>query len=305
MSDWLSVGLLAGALLLFVLSTRQFVLWQRCVILLAAIGALTWAGIIIAPSDGHYLFPLGQDAWIHRGDPANSAAALAFGANRLTVGHHVVPLLDLFFLISALLGAVAIFALTPGESVERFVRPLLISLMGAVAGAAAALALVATGFGGAVEPRIYVARGASVEVHDGDTLIFGDTSLRLYGVEAPELDQACLGGGEVCGELSKGFLQSIIAGELVVCRVHERASRHVAKTFGRPLARCRTQASGLDVGQRMIESGHAAIYPQSHPPEYENLSIDRNSNEFIDSCWEMPRHSRGDTSPPPRVGACD
>lgn len=102
MASFLPVGLLIAALLTFLISTRQFPLWLRAAILLAGVGLLVWAGVIVASMEGHYgLFRVVGDLWSHRGDPSNSVLAIALGRNEGSVARHVLPLLDLFFIFVA------------------------------------------------------------------------------------------------------------------------------------------------------------------------------------------------------------
>lgn len=296
MDGWAS-GLLIAALFLFLLSTRQFALWVRACILLGAIAALVGAGVIVATMEGHYgLFRMIADAWAHLGDFQNSVLATALHRNEASIDRNILPLLDLFLIVAALLGLVAIVALTPGETIERIVRPGVFVLIGVMLGATFALSVVAIGFGGPVDPRGYAGVVRDADVHDGDTFWMGETSLRLFGVEAPERNQTCVGGAQ-CGALARQYLADQLAGALLECEARTGRNNRVTETFGRPLVQCRARLpSGehFDVGQRMIESGHATLYADSHPLEYERLSIDARRRDVLAQCWLDPRSWRRD-----------
>jgi endonuclease YncB( thermonuclease family) len=57
-------------------------------------------------------------------------------------------------------------------------------------------------------------------VGDGDSLTISCISVRLYGIDAPELDQVCRRGSAPwkCGEEAKQQLQAMIEGQKVSCR---------------------------------------------------------------------------------------
>jgi hypothetical protein len=121
-----------------------------------------------------------QEAVAHTG---KSAAWQALG-NWTTVAQTVQSMAGVLIVLGALLAVLALLALTPGETIEAIVRPLLLLVLGAVGGGLLALALHAAGLGGYVKNRVYV--GVPDEVIDGDTIRIGDVSIRLYGLDAPE-----------------------------------------------------------------------------------------------------------------------
>ena len=59
----------------------------------------------------------------------------------------------------------------------------------------------------------YLAGSGEVEVVDGDGLRLGDKRIRLWGIDAPEMDQSCEADGKSypCGERSRDALAGIIA----------------------------------------------------------------------------------------------
>ncbi|MEO1922848.1 MAG: thermonuclease family protein [Sphingomonadaceae bacterium] len=91
-------------------------------------------------------------------------------------------------------------------------------------------------------------------VIDGDTLLIGDEKIRLFGIDAPELDQECSLGGKAwaCGQEAASQLRSITAGQIVNCTEVER-DQH-----SRLVAVC--SAAGYDLGATMVEYGWAVAF---------------------------------------------
>lgn len=101
----------------------------------------------------------------------------------------------------------------------------------------------------------------SVKVTDGDTLRLQDVShgsvrIRLFGIDAPELDQTCsnASGRWDCGRTAKQQLEEAVGGRPVSCLV-EAMDR-----YGRVVARC--SAAGVDINEHMVRAGMAVATPQ-------------------------------------------
>lgn len=90
-----------------------------------------------------------------------------------------------------------------------------------------------------------------VKVLDGNTLRIGDRSLRLAGIEAPELRQQCVRDQRVepCGEQAAQALQKIVdlAVKPVECRL-EAKGKGVCLVDGR------------DIGEALVLQGRAISY---------------------------------------------
>jgi len=90
------------------------------------------------------------------------------------------------------------------------------------------------------------------EVVDGDTLRFGALRVRLTGLDAPELDQTCVGAGGVewsCGMAAKDFVAALVGSAPVTC------TRSGRDRYGRALANC--TADGGDLGSQIVNAGWA------------------------------------------------
>lgn len=87
-------------------------------------------------------------------------------------------------------------------------------------------------------------------VVDGDTLKLDGRSIRLYGIDAPELAQTC--DGWPGGEIARRALADIVARRPVECR------RVTTDRYGRVVAVCR--AAGEDVSATLVRSGMAWAY---------------------------------------------
>lgn len=282
-----AITALFGALALFWLSTRQFALIWRALIWLAGAGLLAWAAFFQPPTAEFGLWPALQDAWAHRENLNDAAIVHALANNGVTVAQFIPQLLDFFLVAGAIMGALALFAFSRGERLERALRPVILALFGFIAGSTATLAVVAIGLGGQVKPRTFIGQVASTtdndenSVHDGDTFWLGEVSLRLWGVDAPELSQDCRGEPE-CAEMSRAQLESFLIGKLVQCdqRRSIRSGRLV-ESFGRPLVQCWRidGAERIDVGAWMISNGYAVRYEyasEDYYPEIEGAGAGQN-----------------------------
>ena len=112
-----------------------------------------------------------------------------------------------------------------------------------------ATALLCAGAAGA-EPL----RGR-VSVIDGDTMEMHGQRIRLFGIDAPESGQRCSqvdGRQWRCGREAAFALDGLVQGHTVTC-----VGRDIDR-WGRIIAVC--DIDGVDLGQRMVESGWAIAY---------------------------------------------
>jgi endonuclease YncB( thermonuclease family) len=88
------------------------------------------------------------------------------------------------------------------------------------------------------------------QVVSGGTVKFGPQVVRLFGVDAPEMTQACDDGQWHPGPLAKKALQDLIAGRPVTCRQVDHDPR-----TNRPVAQC--YAGDDDLQALMVLAGWA------------------------------------------------
>lgn len=99
-------------------------------------------------------------------------------------------------------------------------------------------------------------------VIDGDTITIGRAHIRLYGIDAPELAQPCMGTWQKytitwpCGVRAKTALEGLVAGKALVCMPDRQ---HPKDTYGRTVALCVTP-NGDDVGRWLVTHGWAVAY---------------------------------------------
>jgi len=113
------------------------------------------------------------------------------------------------------------------------------------------------------EPQPSVAGGVG-RVINGDTVRIEGRTFRLWGIDAPEIIQACQldGRNYACGRDAAAYLRTLLAPDAgsgagtpaprIVCEV--RASDQ----FGRPAAICRL--GDMDLGAEMVRAGWALAF---------------------------------------------
>lgn len=253
--------LLILALLLFIVSTRQWTLPIRAAVWGAGLIALIAAAFFSAQSNHGGLFSAFGDFAAHLNRPGESILAQALARNGPQVGRFVLPLLDLFMIMGGLLGVLALAAFSPGETLERITRPIAIGLVGAVIGGVFALTIVGTGFGDVAQQTVYSTYADADDVYDGDTLWMGEISVRLAGVDAPEASQICRNGSAQtqCGAEAKRRLATLVAGALVTCQRLGEGGRRTDEPFARPLVHCDAVRGNtiIDLAQEMAGDGYA------------------------------------------------
>lgn len=92
------------------------------------------------------------------------------------------------------------------------------------------------------------------DVRDGDSITIDGVQVRLFGIDAPELDQQCRdkrGATYACGRLSQRHLARIAKGEV-------RCDPIETDRYGRTVAIC--HAGEVDLGAAMVSAGWARAY---------------------------------------------
>jgi len=92
------------------------------------------------------------------------------------------------------------------------------------------------------------------EITDGDSFEIGSTSIRLYGIDAPEGRQPCTRDGRdwACGNEAARKLRSLTGDRTVTCTQRD------VDDYGRIVAVCRS--GGVDLAAEMARSGFATAY---------------------------------------------
>ena len=93
------------------------------------------------------------------------------------------------------------------------------------------------------------------EIIDGDTLVVAGTTVRLFGVDAPEVGQSCVIGARRydCGMVARTALLDLTAGTAVTCELVPEAGSEGAEAA--LSARC--FAAGYDLSEGMAYTGWA------------------------------------------------
>lgn len=299
--EWIAGGALAVSLLVFLLSTRQFPLPYRAAIWLTGLLILIGAGICAAAWPGHFgLIAMLQDAV-----QGGGLMARAVPADLPSIGAAIAPLVDVFLVFAAILAVFSLLAFTPGEAMEKIMRPLIVAAVGALGGALVALVIVATGMAGYIKHRIYMHPAEGVLVYDGDTIRMDDVSLRLAGIDAPERTQSCITYDRLtkpCGLESARNLQRIMQGAMIVCqppadlKMEEGAP---IESFGRPIMQCfaRSKSGEIDLGKQMVEDGYAAPFPSETSPYKAEFSVAQAERKgFLETCTLEPSTWRTDAA---------
>lgn len=99
-----------------------------------------------------------------------------------------------------------------------------------------------------------VVLAGAARIVDGDTLVVAGRRIRLAGLDAPEMDQACLREGRdyPCGIVARDALRALLTGREPSCTIRGR------DRYGRDLGRC--TVAGADVGANLVRRGLAVAY---------------------------------------------
>lgn len=93
------------------------------------------------------------------------------------------------------------------------------------------------------------------QVIDGDTIRINATTIRLFGIDAPEAKQTCLdanGKGWDCGSKSSALLTSLVDNKFIRC------FRKDVDQYGRIVAVCKD--GQVDINALMVSNGLAVAY---------------------------------------------
>lgn len=289
----LALAVLFGALALFWLSTRQFAVIARVGIWIAGAGLLAWAATSATTQNEFGLWSAFGDAWEGRDHFRDTAIYRAFSLNLETVIPFLKQLSDFFVVAAVVLAGLSLLAFTPGEAIERFLRPSIFILAGFISGSLATLAVVAIGFGGYSKPRVFTSDGEQVRVHDGDTFWIGEHSMRLFGADAPEGNQKCHRlPDENCGTTARDYLAALIADRTLQCdQMLSRESKRPRDSFGRALVRCwlTDGDARIDLAEQLIRTGYAVQYEgDDYGYGAAETAARASRSGLLSGCWLRP-----------------
>jgi endonuclease YncB( thermonuclease family) len=94
-----------------------------------------------------------------------------------------------------------------------------------------------------------------IAVIDGDTVRVGGETVRLFGIDAPEVDQTCRrpdGTTWRCGAWARDEVRRLYEGSRAACRTVDR------DRYGRTVAIC--SVAGQDIGGTLVANGYARAY---------------------------------------------
>ena len=92
-------------------------------------------------------------------------------------------------------------------------------------------------------------------VHDGDTFTVSGVKIRLFGVDAPEMDQTCKmpdGSDWACGRWSRDQVREMLKGQELRC------VKRVFDKYGRMVARC--YLGKQDLAEMLVRDGIVFSY---------------------------------------------
>jgi len=308
-----SLLLLILALATFILSTRQYKLWIRGLIWLGGAGLIALSYYLLPDrAAGHYgLIAMLLDAAFHGGSSVFSQSL--FG-NWSAVAGNLVPMFDILIALVLGLAVLALVAFTPGEWLEKILRPLFVFAFGVIAGGFLVLVISAAGLGHAKD-RVYAGILHASDVVDGATLRMGDVSLRLWGVDAPAYrrdaanqttpsayNQFCfnaLGQRYPCGRAAAAALQRLVEGQLVSCRPTPQLDRRqrvqLAQVLGRPIVQCmlhRARGPDIDIARTLAQQGEVDALGAGSPyaadvqtAQTQHLGIWASTNHLTPEQW--------------------
>lgn len=156
-----------------------------------------------------------------------------------------------------------------------------------------------------VAPSASTAAGAPLwglgRAIDGDSLMVGETEVRLHGIDAPELHQTCTRNGEPwrCGAEAADLLARLATGQQVRC------SAVGTDDYGRTLGRC--TVGSTDLNRTMVARGLAVAfrrYSSDYVPAEDHAKAGRlglwSSTFEMPSQYRHPQGAGGSAGPTPR-----
>lgn len=144
-----------------------------------------------------------------------------------------------------------------------------------------------------------LAQEGRIRVIDGDSLEVGGTTVRLFGIDAPEMGQTCQtdrGTTLDCGAWARDGVEALFGGQEARCDLIE------IDRYGRAVAKC--DVLGQDIGERLVADGLALAF-RRYSMDYD--LTEKQAAVAGYGLWSMTFESPAsyrDTGPPP-PGPCE
>jgi len=160
------------------------------------------------------------------------------------------------------------------------------------------------------EPKIINGLLGQVEVIDGDTIKINNKKIRLYGIDAPEINQECknnFGESYKCGLLSKTILEKILSKSLVSCHYNnfDRYKRILGTCYVTQILGNFTEngivkhliEENLDINTTMVRFGYAVAYKKYSKKYIEDENYAKFNNKGLwsgkfDMPWEWRKKNK-------------
>ncbi len=115
-------------------------------------------------------------------------------------------------------------------------------------------------------------------VIDGDSLLLDGQQVRLFGIDAPELSQQCqtsTGSSYSCGRKARQYLQSIVKGNRVTCKVMN------IDRYRREVSICRI--GDVELNLKMLQAGWAVNF---YTPSLRYLRAEKQARQQRRGLWQ-------------------
>lgn len=119
---------------------------------------------------------------------------------------------------------------------------------------------------------------------DADSIVVAGKTVRLHGIDAPEIAQQCQTANRQsypCGKVALAYLRKIAGSRRLTCLAGKR------DRYNRTIAIC--NAGKTDINREMVRSGHAVAYIR-YSKDYlmDQLSAKRHRRGLWSGTFQMP-----------------